>query len=128
VSARVWTLDIPAPAPWLNANGRRDRRRLAPVVRLWREAATVHARSAQLPMLGRARIVAELRFPDRRRRDDHNYFPTVKAIVDGLVDYGLLADDSREYLVGTEIRSGEPVKRLPYGPAGAVHLIISEVA
>ena len=111
MSARSWSLTIPAPAPWLNANGRTDRRRQTPDRRAWRDAAHVYARQAKLPQLGKAHILAELHFTDRRRRDPHNYFPTVKACVDGLVDYGLLPDDSSQFLVGPDIRLGTPASR-----------------
>jgi crossover junction endodeoxyribonuclease RusA len=104
MSARSWSLVIPAPAPWLNANDRGHWRKRNGTIKAWRDAAHIYARQAKLPLLGKAHIVAELRFADRRRRDPHNYFPTVKACVDGLVDYGLLADDSSEFLIGPDIR------------------------
>jgi hypothetical protein len=119
---------IPAPAPFLNANQRIDRRRLAPIVKLWREAAAVYARQARLPHLGKARIVAELRFTDKQHRDSHNYYATVKPCIDGLVDYGLLGDDADGFLVFVGIQAGELMPKPKYGPAGAVHLIISEVS
>ncbi len=72
----------------------------------------VHAQRVHLPKLRRAHILAELRFGDNRRRDPHNYYPTLKAIVDGLVDYGLLPDDSHEYLIGPDVRYGPIVKGL----------------
>jgi hypothetical protein len=128
MSSRTWTVTIPAPAKWLNANSRIDRRQLAPVVKLWREAAAVYARQARLPQLGKARIVAELRFTDKQHRDSHNYFLTVKPVIDGLIDYGLLGDDSDGFLTSVEIRAGELMEKKPYGPVGAVHLIISEVS
>lgn len=128
MSARSWMVRIPAPAAFLNVNKRQHGRAAAGQVKAWRDAANVQARAAKLPALGRARIVATLHFSDRKRRDDHNYFPTIKAIIDGLVDYGLLPDDSREYLVGVELRGGDPVERKPYGPAGVVFIQVCEVA
>lgn len=124
---RVLTLTIPAPAAWLNANGRVDRRRQTPDRRAWRDAGLVYARQAKLPALARAHMVAELRFTDTRRRDPHNYYPTVKAVVDGLVDYGLLPDDSSEYLVGPDLRLGPTITARPFGPAGELVLTITEV-
>lgn len=50
--------------------------------------------------LTRARVVFEFAYPDRRRRDRHNLAPTVKAMMDGLIDAGLLPDDSDRYLDG----------------------------
>jgi crossover junction endodeoxyribonuclease RusA len=131
MSTRSWTLTIPAPVAWLNANDRHDRRRGSPLTKQWRDAAHLYARSAKLPHLGKAHITATLRFRDRRRRDPHNYYPTIKAVIDGLVDYGLLADDSSEYLVGPDVRLGEvlpTVARRPYLPSGQVVLTIREAA
>jgi hypothetical protein len=109
MGARLWTVVIPCPAGWLNANSRTDRRRQTPDRRAWRDAANLYARAAKLPGLGKAHLVATLHFTDRRHRDTHNYYPTIKAIVDGLVDYGLLPDDSSLYLSGPDLRLGDPV-------------------
>lgn len=106
-SVRQWTVTIPAPAPWLNANGRQDLRRQTPDRRAWRDAGKVHAWRVRLPKLQRIHLLTTLHFPDRRRRDPHNYYPTLKALVDGLVDYGLVPDDSHQYLIGPDVRLGE---------------------
>lgn len=50
--------------------------------------------------LTRARVVFEFAYPDRRRRDRHNLAPTVKALMDGLIDAGLLPDDADRFLDG----------------------------
>lgn len=50
--------------------------------------------------LTRARVECEFAYPDRRRRDRHNLAPTVKALMDGLIDAGLLPDDADRYLDG----------------------------
>lgn len=50
-------------------------------------------------------VTVHLPFKTNRRRDPHNYVGTnVKAIVDGLVDAGLLVDDTAEY-----VQVNEPV-------------------
>jgi hypothetical protein len=121
MTARSWTLTIPRPDRWLSANQRDHFLRRSDGVKVWRDAAHVHARSARLPQLRRAHILAELYFGDRRRRDVHNYYPTLKAVVDGLVDYGLLPDDGDEYLTGPDLRLGYG----PYPPG--VVLTIREV-
>lgn len=43
----------------------------------------------------------------RRRRDVANWMPTAKPIVDGLIDYGLLPDDSNRYLMGPFLHSSD---------------------
>lgn len=50
--------------------------------------------------LTRARVEFEFAYPDRRRRDRHNLAPTVKALMDGLIDAGLLPDDADRFLDG----------------------------
>jgi hypothetical protein len=126
-TGRVWHLVIPAPAKWLNANDR-YKRRPDKEIREWRAAGMVYARQAKLPPLARAHIVAELRFCDRIRRDEHNFYPTVKALIDGLVDHGLLPDDSHHYLIGPDLRHGEPVPKRPGRIQGEIALTVWEVA
>ena len=50
--------------------------------------------------LTHARVEFEFAYPDRRRRDRSNLALTVKAIMDGLIDAGLLPDDSDRFLDG----------------------------
>ena len=52
------------------------------------------------------RIVVTLHFLDRRRRDVGNLAPTTKALIDGMVDAGLLVDDSSAHVVGPDHRLG----------------------
>lgn len=124
VVAESWTLTIPAPARWLSANQRTDLRRQTPDRRAWRDTTALLARAAKLPKLDRVHIVATLHFTDLRRRDPHNFYPTIKAAVDGLIDAGLLADDSSNYLIGPDLRVGPPLPRKRYGPVGELVLNI----
>lgn len=50
--------------------------------------------------LTHARVEMEFAYPDRRRRDRSNLAPTVKALMDGLIDAGLLPDDADRFLDG----------------------------
>jgi len=126
--ARTWTLVIPAPAKWLNANDRVDLRRQTPDRRAWRDAGQVYALQAKLPKLYRAHLLAELRFADERRRDVHNLYPSIKALVDGLIDYGLLPDDDHRHLVGPDLRYGPKVAKRVGGVSGEVVLTITDLA
>ena len=106
IVASLWEIgpfDLPQ-ADMLSLNGRADRRTLSPRIRTLRLQARVMARAARCPSLERARLVAWVRFPDGRRRDLHNYMPTLKALVDGLVDAGLLPDDDSRHLQGPDMR------------------------
>lgn len=107
-----FVLTFHAPAPWLTANGRTAHRWEAPTRRTWRTAAQIHARQAKLPQLQRAHIEVTIQFRDNRRRDIANWHPTAKAIVDGLIDYGLLPDDDDRHLIGPDMRRG-PVAAVP---------------
>lgn len=64
--------------------------------------------------LRHARVEMEFAYPDRRRRDRSNLAPTVKALMDGLIDAGLLPDDADRFLDGphTVIADRLAVKRL----------------
>lgn len=64
--------------------------------------------------LTHARVEVEFAYPDRRRRDRSNLAPTVKALMDGLIDAGLLPDDADRFLDGphTVIADCLAVKRL----------------
>lgn len=128
-----WTLEIVAPCEWINANGRDHWRVRNQRTQLWRNAAHVYAQQARLPRsrLDHITIEALLHFRDNRHRDAHNYMPTLKAIVDGLVDHGLIRDDSTEHLTGPDIRmGGQRVEGRvgAYIPCGVVALTIREVA
>ena len=59
-------------------------------------AATKSLAADAEPMTGPVAIEARFQWADARARDTSNWFPTVKAMVDGLVDAGVLArDDDR---------------------------------
>lgn len=51
-------------------------------------------------------ITLEFYFPDKRRRDPDNYSFSAKFIFDGLVDAGILIDDSFKEVQELRIRQG----------------------
>ncbi|GAA0720196.1 hypothetical protein Drose_06485 [Dactylosporangium roseum] len=125
---RVWTLHIPAPADWLSSNGRTHARNLGVVVKAWRDAARVYALQAKLPKgLTRVHVLARCHFTMTRVRDAGNRYPTAKACIDGLIDYGLTADDNDDFLVGPDMRPGPNVDRKAYPGGGLLVLTITEL-
>ena len=44
-------------------------------------------------MSGRVNVRVTFRWPDGKRRDSANWYPTAKAAVDGAVDAGVITDD-----------------------------------
>ncbi len=94
---------------WINSNQRlfwmeRSRR-----TKDWREMTRDKALALHIPHLPGGRVICELRFSDNRRRDPANWAPTAKACIDGLVDAGVFVDDSHKYVVGPDMRIGQPV-------------------
>lgn len=102
------------------ANGREHWRRRAELTKRWRTYAYARARNelvaGRWTPLERAHITITIDWPDQRRRDPANWSPTAKAIVDGLVDAGLLPDDDHRHVTGPDMRRG-------HGPR-AVHVHI----
>lgn len=101
----VWasrTLPI-ARADLLTANDKPHWARKAALTKQLRRWGYLLAREGQGVAhlhLTRARVEFEFAYPDRRRRDRHNLAPTVKALMDGLIDAGMLPDDSDRFLDG----------------------------
>jgi hypothetical protein len=117
-------VELPAGLTLLNANHRMHWTRKAVLTRTIRAASFACVKGAKVPKLRRAQIVVEYRPRDRRRRDVHNLYPSAKAAIDGLVDAGVLPDDSDRYLVGPDMRAGgvAPLERL------VLHIIELEVS
>lgn len=50
-------------------------------------------------------VRVDVRPPTKRRMDAPNWYPTVKALIDGFVDAGLLADDNNNIITETRFLS-----------------------
>lgn len=113
---------------WLNANDRIHWAIRAELTDSWKNLTRLAARAAELPRFdGKVHITAVCLFPDRRRRDPGNWYPTAKACIDGLTDSyvkvkpqlavrvaGWLADDDAKHLDGPDMRARiEPGTRQP---------------
>jgi crossover junction endodeoxyribonuclease RusA len=95
-------LSFVAPDKLLNMNTQLHRYIRASQVKQWRTAAFYHARAAGIRALGPSVIEWTIDFPSKRRRDPHNFFPTLKPIIDGFVDAGLWPDDTPQWVSTTE--------------------------
>ena len=93
-----------APAERLTMNKRYHWTLRARLTKQWRLAGFVaatnwfHQSNTSRPLHPCA-ILVTFGVPDRRRRDPHHTAPTVKAIVDGLVDAGFWRDDTPDHVV-----------------------------
>jgi hypothetical protein len=93
----------------------------AKLTALWREAGRVSAGLVDGgPYAGPVHIFAHVYKPRGGRYDPNNLWPTVKAVVDGLVDAGFLVDDDHAHVIGPDMRHGGK------GPAALV-LTVTEI-
>lgn len=92
---------FPAPARRLSLNDRGHWTRRSNLTREWRHATGIWAlqsrpRGGHLPP-STVHVTFEVKDPNRRR-DPHNNAPTIKALVDGLVDAGYWPDDTAQWV------------------------------
>lgn len=103
-------LTIPAPDVPLTANQRLHFRRVAEATRNWRLRTALLARGVARDHgpLSRAHVTYYVSHGDahNRRRDAGNWYPTVKAALDGCRDSGLISDDDDRHVVGPDPRLG----------------------
>lgn len=87
----------------LTSNQRLHYHAKADRTRSLRERAAWEARN-HAALRGHARlqypvhVLATIGYPSRRRSDPDNYHPTVKALIDGIVQAGLLEDDDHRHV------------------------------
>jgi len=97
---------------WLSLNDRDHWARRKKLTTYYREAGYDACIRANLPRYDRVHIVYWMCYGNNRRLDPSNYMLTVKAIVDGFVDFGLVKDDDSTRVIGPDPRRDE---RLPLG-------------
>lgn len=97
-----WELLLPYPSPPLSLNKRMHWR----VENSWKKQ--LHNDVLVLCLLNhlpkdqaRARVTLVWHPHDKRRRDTDNPVPTLKALIDGLVKYRLVTDDSSEFVTSS---------------------------
>lgn len=83
--------------PPLNANQRLHWAAKASKTRMIRDASRIAARTI-LPTASHLTVQLVWVVTDRRRRDSDNIYPTFKAMCDGLVDAGIVPDDTPEWM------------------------------
>jgi crossover junction endodeoxyribonuclease RusA len=98
--APLRTLSFPAPADMITLNDRLHRMKEAALIVAWREAVGWQAlakfrRTHHLPP---SIVDVALPVKGKRRRDPHNWTPTAKAALDGLVDAGWWPDDNSDWV------------------------------
>lgn len=96
-------LTIAGPrAMFITANDRHHWHKKADLTRTLRYRANLEARTRLTPTKGPVHVYAEIGYPPRATKaDPDNYQPTVKALIDGIVDAGILPDDDSKHVVST---------------------------
>jgi hypothetical protein len=94
----VYRLEL-AQRPW-TTNGERagNRWQRAELVKTWRSAFHVLAKSEQMPEMEWISVTVEPHQKGGRLQDVGACNPAVKAAIDGIVDAGVLPDDSPKYM------------------------------
>ena len=103
------------PTVLMSMNDRDHWRTKARKTALWRTAAWATATKAKARSYPPCTVHITFPVRDRRRRDPHNYYPTVKAVIDGLVDAGVWPDDTPEWVTTIE----------PTLEVGGTHVVIT---
>ncbi|MEC3995066.1 hypothetical protein VSR01_16595 [Actinacidiphila sp. DG2A-62] len=117
----LYVIELPPGMRLLNANERLHHRPKGVITADLREAAAaavVESRelAAALdaarpgPVFHRAHVLGVLRPATKGRRDPANWYPTFKAMLDGVVDAGVLEDDDHTRVDGPDMRLGRKVK------------------
>lgn len=102
LNGESYTFEFLAPDVLLNMNDRLHWAVKMRRTRDWRTAAGYAALAAIGYTLPPCWVHLTLPVRDQRRRDPMNYAPTLKAVVDGMVDAGLWADDTPEFVTCVE--------------------------
>lgn len=96
----VYELDIPLlrNKPPLTANQRLHHQEKARRTRVIRAVVYMRAKAAKIPVA--STLIVQLHYTpgDNRRRDAPNLVATSKPAVDGLVDAGIVPDDTADYV------------------------------
>lgn len=93
-----YVLALPYKTPPLSLNDRKGFREVAREVKELRLLAAVWGRSLGLGELPWVRAELFWFVADGRRRDAENPVPTLKALCDGVVDAGIVKDDTPEFM------------------------------
>lgn len=92
-------IDLPWSSPPLSLNQRQNWRVKANNTRMVRDTAMLLAKQSKFGTCERIEVTLHYRPRDRRTRDAENPVATLKALCDGLVDAGIVADDDPGHMV-----------------------------
>jgi hypothetical protein len=107
-----WTLDVP-DAPYATPNSRQHAAKRGAMGAVWREATAWIALAQKVPKdLQKIRVQLVMLPADARARDEDNLVSGVlKHMIDGLVDAGIVCDDTPDHVVAEMPRIHAPAQR-----------------
>lgn len=94
----TYRLVLPWDRPPLTANQRLHRQVEARTAKTVRDAAGWLARQARIPVAEHCTVELQWAPKHKGRRDPLNLYPTLKACGDGIVDSGVVKDDTAEWM------------------------------
>ena len=94
----AYVLPLTWTKPPISANSRMHWAQRAKIVKALRQEAAVRTKSARVPALPRVAFTLHYRPKDSRRRDRGNLMPMHKALLDGVVDAGVVEDDNPRFV------------------------------
>lgn len=92
------TLHFAYASPPLHANQRLHWAQKKNLTKRVRAETAIKARDAQIPALGTCTVTLTWHVNTTHRRDADNIVPTLKAMCDGLVDAGVVEDDTPNFM------------------------------
>lgn len=95
------TLTFTIPADWwLSANQRLHWAPKSERTRALRFLGRANANTQQIPTFDVTHVAAFIGYPRNGKADPANAAPTVKALIDGMVDAGVWPDDDSTHVIG----------------------------
>lgn len=94
--------------PPLTLNSRMHWSRKSKITKTLRHEAATRARFQRIPQSTKIRVQLHYQPSQKRRRDEMNIVATQKPLVDGLVDAGVVPDDTPEYVSELTPRIHDP--------------------
>ena len=109
----TYEMSLSFQRPPLNMNDRMHWAKKAKITKSIRQEVYIRAKAARLRPCKHLTVRFFYRPRDKRRRDPANCISSQKPIVDGLVQAGLVPDDTAEYVTETIPTLVEPIKGQP---------------
>lgn len=97
----LYTIPLTFTKPPLNMNQRMHWAQKAKITKAIRHEAMIRCRATRIRKANHITVQLHYQPRDNRRRDPSNLMPTQKALVDGIVDAGIVPDDTPQYVTET---------------------------